>query len=260
MIAFLLCSVFSILYNPDFVHLAFIAPVALLLLAEAIEWALGYLGNGRVARAAGCVLAAGALFALGQQLVENTARRRATFEVPHQTAFGRVDFNQAWEPMLVDRLRALLDQTPSRQLFCYPFASSPYLTTGGRNPTPYQHLAPSQSPAWQVEQAAAIVRAKRVPYIVAAPVFLNPRDPIGRLIGEGYEYVPIGDADTPDKIRGSGCSPAATSSKQPRSLPRRRAESRSEARRSDPTDPSDPTDRSDSDPAAPGLHSFAARS
>lgn len=198
LIVFLLTGVLSILYNPDFIHIAFIAPLAFLLAGETIEWGLRRMRPRALARAAGWIAAVGVAAVLARQVADNTVRRRAQYPISHQTAFGRVDFGQPWEPLLVDRLRAALDTTTSRELFCYPFASAPYLTAGGRNPTPFQHLAPSQSPAWQVEQAVSIVRERQVPYIVVAPVFLTPKDPIGQLIGERYEFVPLGD--TPESL------------------------------------------------------------
>jgi hypothetical protein len=202
LLSFLVTAVLSTLYNPDFIHLAFIAPVAFLVAAETVEWALSleWIRPGLAARVVGLLALVIAAAVLGRQIAHNTARRRAAFPVSHQTAFGRVDFGQPWEPLLIDRLRAALDRTPGRELFCYPFASSPYLTADGNNPTPYQHLAPSQSPAWQVAQAVAIVRERRVPYIVAAPVFLSPKDPIAKLLDEGYEYVDLGPADGPGML------------------------------------------------------------
>lgn len=185
-------SCLSTVYNSDFIHLAFIAPVAFVTLSETVDWALATALPATPSRLSGWALTIVLLVALGQQLRANTLRDFRAHPFPHRTAFGRIDFNSAWEPVLVDKLRELLEKQPSKRLFCYPFASSPYLTTGGKNPTPYQHLVPEQSPAWQMEEAVTILRKDPVPYIVAAPLFLKRSDPIARLIGEQYEYVDIG--------------------------------------------------------------------
>jgi hypothetical protein len=190
-------SVLSILYYADFIHLAFVAPVLLVAAAESSEWLLRHLGAGAPARATGWVLAGLLAVSLGRQLYDNTTRQWATFPVSHQTAFGRVDFTVAWEAQFVDTLRGLLDKTPSRELFCYPFLASPYLTAAGRNPTPYQHLAPSQSPRQQIDEATAILKAHPPPYIVAAPMLLTPGDPIGQLINDAYEFIPIPGTSMP---------------------------------------------------------------
>lgn len=188
-IAYLLTSAASVLYNPDLVHLAFIAPVGMVALAEISEWALGWPRPRLASSLAGWVVVLLALVPLSRQIAGNTTRLRSSYPYGHETAFGRVDFARRWEPVFVDKLREALDRTASRELFCYPAAVSPYLTAGGRNPTPFQFLAPLLSPPRQIEQAASILRKAGTPYIVAAPLFLKADDPVAQLIDERYELV-----------------------------------------------------------------------
>ena len=153
----------SIWYFPDFIHIAFIGPVFLVAAAEALEWAArrwsdraparlaATRGPARTWLAAGVAL--GIALAVGLALRDGAAPARATasvlkeqFRYPHDTAFGRIDFPVRWEPILIDHTRALLGETASNELFAYPNTSEPYLTTGGKNPTPYQYFYSHVSP------------------------------------------------------------------------------------------------------------------
>jgi hypothetical protein len=185
-------SVLSIWYYPDFIHVAFIGAVLLVCLAESVEWGLRLISQPPwLGRAGGWVVAVSLASALALHLGRNLTRARGEFPIAHDTAFGRVDFSSRWEPLVIDAARALLAQDPTRELFCYPNLASPYLTTGGRNPTPFQHFFARVFPDQHIAQVLETLRARRVPYIIAAYIHLRRGDPIADLIAEEYELVDI---------------------------------------------------------------------
>jgi len=180
----------SVWYLPDFIHLAFIAAVFLIAAAEALDWGLGALITPARPRAVlGGVLAGGLLLALRLQLQRNAALLRRQFPYPHDTAFGRIDFPVRWAPVLIDRTRQLLSETTSHELWAYPNTSEPYLTTGGRNPTPFQFFYSRVSPPEHTEQVLAILKQRQVPYIMCQSFFLRARDPVVQAILTDYESV-----------------------------------------------------------------------
>jgi hypothetical protein len=189
MMALFAFSAASIAYYADFIHVAFIAPVAIVAACESVEWALRRIRPRRVGRAAGAGIAVVLAALLARPLVHTAALRHRQYPISHQTAFGRVDFAARWQPVVVDALRSALDAAGSRELFCYPMLAGPYLTAGGRNPTPFDVLAAGLSPA-QLDEALAIVRARRVPYVVAG-LLMARDDPVRRMLAE--DYVPSPD-------------------------------------------------------------------
>jgi hypothetical protein len=147
-----------------------------------MSYASRYIGMG-VAAALFCVLAL--------HLRGNAAVMKELFRYPHDTAFGRIDFPVRWLPIMIDRARALLSQTASNELFAYPNTSEPYLTTGGRNPTPYQYFFSHVSPKKHTERVLEILATRTIPYIVCQGLFLRPSDPVARAILADYEPVEI---------------------------------------------------------------------
>jgi hypothetical protein len=180
----------SIWYFPDFIHIAFIAPALLVGVVESLEWALARLPS-RAALLTGRLICAVLVAGLLLHLSRNWARAWDTFSVPHDTAFGRIDYGNRWEPLLVDKARALLATGPSREIFCYPNLASYYLTTGGKNPTPFQHFFAPVFPPADTAAVLATLETRRVPYIVGAFIFMRASDPVARLINTQYEPVDI---------------------------------------------------------------------
>ena len=181
----------SIRYLPDMIHIAFVAGVFWVAAAQGLEWVLSAGHLPALTRPIGVVMVA----LLGSGLVLHLARNarllRGQFPVSHETAFGRVDFANRWEPVLLDKARQLVAETPSQELFCYPYLSLPYLATGARNPTPYQYLMSGVSPDQHVKNTLAILDARRVPYIMGSLFFMRRDDPIAQYIKQHYEFVPI---------------------------------------------------------------------
>lgn len=191
----------SIWYFPDFIHVAFVAPVFLVGAVEALEWALTTaIRPARPRVAVGWLVAAGLLIALGLHLRRNALLLHEQFRYPHDTAFGRIDFPVQWEPLLIDRTRQLLGETSSFELFAYPNTCEPYLTTGGRNPTPYQYFYAAVSPRQHTDAVLEILKTRVVPYVMVQSFFLRKSDPVAQAILEYYEPVSMPELDVPDEI------------------------------------------------------------
>jgi hypothetical protein len=190
LVVFGLCSIVSINYQADFIHVTFIAPVFFVAIAEAVEWAVKPLDRVRIASAFAapavglCLLAAVAV-----QLYQNFMRSRDAYTMSIDTPFGRIDTFNPSEVELVHEISALLQQLPSRELFIYPGYASLYLMTGARNPTPYQILvSPSYNDPDQVQNAVDILEARRVP-LVLFPITVKQDDVLARYVREHYVQV-----------------------------------------------------------------------
>ena len=187
-------SALSIRYYPDVIHIAFIAPAFWLCAATGTEWVVSALQPAAFGRVIGA-LAAGALsVVLLANLATYLGVMRSTFVVAHDTAFGRLDFSSEWEPVFIDAVRQRLAQTESPEMFAYGLTSA-YLTTGGRNPTPYQFFEPAVSPPAHTQNTLAILTRRRVPYVVAAPLAMARRNALTRFIEAHYEPVYLPELD-----------------------------------------------------------------
>jgi hypothetical protein len=185
-------SALSISYYPDVIHIAFIAPVFLVCAAEASEWALRQLSRLHLgAPAVGRTLAAIATVALAVGMAGNLRTARAKFPYTGDTAFGRVAFAASWQPLFFDYVRERLRAAGTNELFSYPNLSSPYLLCGADNPTPYQYFIATTSPREQTEEVLAILRARDLPYIIGAPIFMRDDDPVVAFIKERYDQIDV---------------------------------------------------------------------
>ncbi len=182
----------SIAYFPDLIHVAFVAPVFFIAAAEAVQWALNTWVRAVPARTViGALAAAALVFALSLQLRRNAIWLKDKFRYPHDTAFGRIDFNVRWAGLLIDRTREILATTKTNELFAYPNTCEPYLTTGGKNPTPYQYFYAPVSPPEHTQAVLALLTSGKIPYVVAQGFFLKPQDPVAKVILDDYEQIKI---------------------------------------------------------------------
>lgn len=191
-----LFSVLSINYFPDFIHIAFIAPIFYATIAESAEWAVA--GGSRAAartsptaaavwRGAGWLATAALLIAGAYRLHQTSDRLATTFPAIRSTAFGEIALDPT-QAALYDKVNVLMQEVPSRELYSYPIISHLYLMTGSHNPTPYGFLLPGYSGPDLIQHTVDILAAKQLPYIVA--LYLGPNDPIAQYIGSHYE--PLG--------------------------------------------------------------------
>ena len=112
------------------------------------------------------------------------------FRYPTDTAFGRSIFRCAGQG--ADRPHpALLAETADNELFAYPNTCEPYLTTGAKNPTPYQYFYAPVSPKQHTDNVLALLTSGKVQYIMAQGFFLRRDDPVARIILDDYERVKI---------------------------------------------------------------------
>ncbi len=157
----------SIGYYPDVIHIAFIAPVFLVTIAEAVEWGMSVL-PARVqpgcARGASWALAVVCVGRLAIHLV--VARRQPT--QAYASSFGRVDVSPEQVEFL-DGLAAQLAGAPSRTLYVNPNAGYLSLLLDARNPTRYEFVLPGFHDAEVWQEIAATLAADPPPLYRHAP-------------------------------------------------------------------------------------------
>lgn len=193
LLVFCLASMASIAYFPDFIHIAFIAPSFFVAVAETLEWAVQQVpGPVRLTRAAGWAAGMALLAGCVMHLRENRARLWSEFGISRMTSFGRIDFRTSAEVARYDRLRALLQETPSRYLYIYPGASHWYLFLDVENPTPWGFYVASFHGPERLRYTLQQLTAKRPPHVVLLSPFVPPGDEVAAWIHRHYE--PIGDA------------------------------------------------------------------
>jgi hypothetical protein len=192
-----LAAMASIAYFPDFIHIAFIAPLFLVAAAESAAWLLRRLsdlppvawrgGTRRLARMAAWVTAAVLLVIFALHLQRSFGRLHAAYRFARETAFGRVAFAREKEALLYDRVTELLRDVPSRELFCYPAISHLYLLVPADNPTRYGFFVYGYSTPAQIQEVLGILEARRLPYIVLLYPSLSPDDPVIEYVRRAYE-------------------------------------------------------------------------
>jgi hypothetical protein len=188
LIVFAVSAVLSIAYYPDYIHIAFIAPVFFVGAAELAERVVGGLaGRSRALRLAGYLAGAVLLAGGGLRLKHNLDRLWRSYPLSRNTAFGRVNFALPFEAELYDTMRVLVDGVPGRQLFCYPIVSYLYLMLDADNPTRYQFLLRGYTSPEQMDEVVRVLQERRLPYIVVLPGFLAPDDPIMAYLRRDYE-------------------------------------------------------------------------
>ena len=175
-----LAALGSIAYYPDYIHLAFVGPMCVVVLADVLEWALGALAAWpRLAHAAGVVLATALLAGSLWQLQAVMAMSWRQFPLSHQTAFGTLQFRSAAEIASLEEIQQTLDTSASRELFIYPWGAGHYLLTGTVNPTPYQWMDARYSGPDQMQKVIDILEQRRVRHVLVM-MFLSPAagDPV----------------------------------------------------------------------------------
>jgi hypothetical protein len=192
-------AVASILYYPDFVHLAFIAPLLLVAATEHLEAAMQQVRiPARVAWIGGGLVPALGLIAVAPWLRSTLLATRAIYPVSEDTAFGRVDMASDVVVSIYRTVERLVRQVPDRALFSYPAGSDLYLLTGARNPTRYEFFMSGYNTREQVDEVIRALEVRRVPYVVVNPLLTRPGDPIGAFIRE--HYAPLDDGTIAGKV------------------------------------------------------------
>lgn len=185
----------AVSYLPDVIHLAFIAPLFLVFAAETAEAALRAVGRRRARErwvAAGLALALAA--GLAVQMARNLERMRRTYPFVHETAFGPVAFSGEREIRLVDTVRRLLAQTPTRELFAYPAYGSIYLNADADNISPHPLFAPGYNTPEQIAELIQLLETKKPPYVLVIELFVRREtDPVLQYLFAHYDCYDWGD-------------------------------------------------------------------
>ena len=71
-----------------------------------------------------------------------STRPAARYPILHETSFGWLRFASEADVADMETVRLVVEQTPRRDLFCYPVWASVYLMTGARNPTRHDLVFP----------------------------------------------------------------------------------------------------------------------
>lgn len=182
-----LAAIYSVWYFPDFIHLAFIAPLFLVAIADAAERALR-----RVPRpiqvGVGGVATVAILGAIGFLLTSDLVAQSARQTTDYQSAFGPVEIAPLWQTRYT-KLANLLDAAPSRTLYCHPNSGYTYLLVGADNPTRFEFVQFPYNTPEQINEVVRVLRTKEVPYVVMNPR-PRPGDQISDAVREHYELVP----------------------------------------------------------------------
>ncbi|MCW5892448.1 MAG: hypothetical protein KIT14_18160 [bacterium] len=175
----------SVLYFPDFIHLAFVAPVFLVLLGDLMTRALVH---RRVLRA-GAPVAAAALMATALVCGGLYWRRTWTRAYPYESAFGLVHLARPMQGRGLDALRAWLREQNARETFVYPYGASIYLLTGTTNPTPFQILHPTYSAPRHFGRALIDLAEHGDPPLLVVFNHARPEDPLVAATAGSYRRV-----------------------------------------------------------------------
>ena len=188
LVAIAVFSVLSIAYYPDLIHVAFIAPILIVALADALETILEVMSASEWPRRAAGVLLTAAVVAL---LGRNFFAMRAEYPVAYRSTFGRIDLRDERDVAGLDEVRRLIDATPSREVFAYPGQSFVYLVAGARNPTRFQFFSTRYNTRAQVDEVLEVLAAKQVPYVFSTAMSRDPKDPIRLYIRDHYGRVQL---------------------------------------------------------------------
>ncbi len=195
---FAIGALVSVLYLPDYAHLAVIAPIWICPLAELLEAAVRRFDRLAPARRRGAV--ALLLAALAYQLWRGLDHQRRVYPVVRETAYGEIAFRSQREADDVDWLRDVFARAGTREAFIYPYAAYLYLLTGASNPTRYPIIFPGFHDASQFAEAIAALERRQVPFVVRGFFWWKsaPPDPIIDHLRAHYEKVrPQGRATPP---------------------------------------------------------------
>lgn len=178
----------SILYGPDFIHLAFIAPLPLVSAAELLQRGAERLGAAVGTTRLWATPAAAAILALLALKAASNLAAAGQGTIAYASPFGRVEFADRRPIDLLERIDALLEAEPTREIFVYPACSFVYLLADADNPTPYALLLMKHNPPEQHAEAVRILEERRTRYVVVCPLSM-PGDLVLPYVLEHYECI-----------------------------------------------------------------------
>ena len=170
---------------PDLIHLAMIMPVVLIVAAELVTSTLRIAApRGRVAEAA---VGLAVVLACAAQLERNLDGARARYPIRHETSFGRLSFATEADVADIETVRRAVEQTPRRDLLCYPGCASVYLMTGARNPTRHDLAFPKYQSDAEIQGLIDTLERKRVGHVLLLRQFMPAGDPVAAYVAQHYD-------------------------------------------------------------------------
>jgi hypothetical protein len=182
----------SVLYYPDFIHVAFIAPFALIVLAR-LAFALRNLrwcrDRAMLRVAARALLAGCALMALLKGL-GSLQHARLTAPLRFDSAVGPLRGGRE-DRMILQAVQRLMERYPVLQptLFSYPPEAWLYLASGADNPTPFSLLQPGYNSPTQFRQVIDTLAARPPDYVVISLPGLRRSDPVVQSLLPRYREI-----------------------------------------------------------------------
>ena len=186
-----LVTVCSILYYPDYVHIAFVAPYALVVLAGMayrVRTAFAFTRTRWAVHAqrVAWVLAVAAIGVKGWQNAQYLwAQNPNVFHTAFGTLAGPESQSRTYAD-LQDLLAGLHVEHP--RLFSYPTDAWLYLALPADNPTPFSLLRPRYNTPEQIRTAIDLLAADPRALVLLLPL-VSPNDPVLRFILEHYDEV-----------------------------------------------------------------------
>jgi len=176
----------SILYFPDYVHVLFVVPFVLVVLAGLVHRARPRRPPRPVRLGLGVAWAV-LLVLLAVTAARNVRLLREANPVRFDTAFGTLA-GAEWQAALLRDLRARLpdDRGTGLRLFAYPTDAWLYLALPADNPTPFALLRPVYNTPVQIETALDRLRQERPAGVVVDTLYVKPDDPVLGFLREHY--------------------------------------------------------------------------
>jgi len=193
----------SVLYYPDFIHLAFMAPLYLPLAAEGAQAAVDAARNrwpGRGTARGAALVTAVLLVLLAVQLGLNARRFRAEYARAVDTPFGRVAVRHPSVAEQVEMTLAVVRERGTTELFAYPIYPLLFLTTGTDNPSRHDILMERLNRPDDYREVTDVLDTRRETLVHLTPSMVARRgDPLLEwLATRGYRCVQPGrPADAP---------------------------------------------------------------
>lgn len=181
-----LIAVASVVYYPDFIHLAFISPIVFIVWAVLAERICArFRAHGIWVGFASFAVC----FALVIQLGKNQVRFHEWYGHSLRTAFGDVEFHSAEDVRFVERLVVRIQHSRSRDFFVYPAGAALYLLVDGDNPTPHQYIFPWFNTQEQIDQTIERLDSLKVRHVVINRRLAARDDEVFRYVRGAYRQV-----------------------------------------------------------------------
>jgi hypothetical protein len=167
----------SILYQPDFIHVAFVMPLYLPLVAESVQWVTGEIGTRwRPAGALGPAVQTVLALLLVLQIGLNARRFQSEWTAVADTQFGRLATRTVSHRDEIARVAAAARARGTSELFSYPIFPLLYLTTGTDNPTRHDMVFGTMNSPTHYAEIEAVLDAHQTPLVHLMAELTGPAD------------------------------------------------------------------------------------